>query len=472
MKRVSRLPITAGLLLVVMLSAAWPSRATADIATGLQWLQARDSATGVHRPDDLANAADTNAETYITAAALSSTADFPGTLAAARQSVTRRCSRWPASSTTVLRRPIGHRRPDRPARRTGADGGFPPLPGLQSEALTTAWALRALDRAGRGGQTEAARALGYLTAAQQADGGWLAAIGNTSHVVVSAEVARVLHDYRNRYVLTQPIGRVLAHLLQARLPNDTFGEVFETAYALEALVALGVDRVSLAPVAVALAGSQSADGSFQNDAFVTSIALRALWKFEQPVIDPQQAGITGRVLAADTGLFISGATLALTGVSTAALVSNDFGRHHSNTLTAGPYNARLTYAGMRPIEFQVNLVDGRTLDLGDLRMYQGDDGSNPASCAASSPRPKPARLVAGARVFIETPPMEVTTGTTAVTRSCRFLPAMSASASPQPDIRAGMARPTWSRGDPEFRPSCTRNPRQPVRRSAERSCTA
>ena len=412
MKRVSRLPITAGLLLVVMLSAAWPSRATADIATGLQWLQARDSATGVHRPDDLANAADTNAETYITAAALSSTADFPGTLAAARTE---------RDETLLSLARLIHNRIAQGQSATddltvllavqGADGGFPPLPGLQSEALTTAWALRALDRAGRGGQTEAARALGYLTAAQQADGGWLAAIGNTSHVVVSAEVARVLHDYRNRYVLTQPIGRVLAHLLQARLPNDTFGEVFETAYALEALVALGVDRVSLAPVAVALAGSQSADGSFQNDAFVTSIALRALWKFEQPVIDPQQAGITGRVLAADTGLFISGATLALTGVSTAALVSNDFGRLHSNTLTAGPYNARLTYAGMRPIEFQVNLVDGRTLDLGDLRMYQGDDGSNLGIVRGVITSAETGTPVAGARVFIETPPMEVTTGT-------------------------------------------------------------
>ncbi|MCB1571714.1 MAG: terpene cyclase/mutase family protein, partial [Xanthomonadales bacterium] len=117
----------------------------------------------------------------------------------------------------------------------GEDGGFPALPGLQSEPLTTAWVLLALDRAGRGGETEAARALGYLIASQQTDGGWLAAPANTSHVIPTARAAQVLYAFRNRFALTQPIARSLAFLQSARQPDNTFGEAFQTAVVLEAL---------------------------------------------------------------------------------------------------------------------------------------------------------------------------------------------------------------------------------------------
>lgn len=405
-----RMALPRFLSICAMLTACCAT-ARADLVSGMQWLQARDSVSGVHRSIDLANAADTNAEAFITAAALSSTSEFPGTAAVILDE--RDESLLSLARLVDNRIAQGSSAADDLAvllSAQSADGGFPAVPGLQSEPLTTAWALRALDRAGRGGQTEAARALGYLSSAQQADNGWLAAVGNASHVVVTAEVARVLHSYRNRFVLTQPIARALAFLQQARLPNDTFGESFETAYALEALISLGVERPGLAPVAAALASAQSSDGSFQNDAFVTSVALRALWKFEQPVIDPQRAGLVGRVFSADTNLLISGATLTLIGVGSATVISNDFGMLTSNTLTAGPYNARLTYPGMRPIEFQINLADGRTLDLGDLRMYQGEEGSNLGIVRGVITSASTGQPVSGARVFIQTPPMEVTTG--------------------------------------------------------------
>lgn len=397
----------------ILVLGIWTSNARADISRGLQWLQSRDGSSGVHRPSDLANAADTHGEAFTTVAALSRTTDFPATAARAAEE---------RDETLLSLGRLAHNRIvlglsaaadlEVLLGAQGGDGGFPPLPGLQSEPLTTAWGLRALDRAGRGGQTEAARALGYLLAAQQADGGWLAASGgNASHVVATAEIARVLYDYRNRFVLTQPIARATTHLLQARRPDNTFGEPFETAYALEALVGLGIDRANLAPIAVGLAGAQSPDGSFQDDAFVTSVALRALWRYEQPATSPGQATLTGRVFAAATNLLISGATLTLSGAGTATLTSNDFGRLYSNTLQPGAYSARLAYPGMRAIDFQVSLVSERTLDLGDLRMYQGEEGANLSIVRGVITSAETGAPVAAARVFIATPPMEVTTGT-------------------------------------------------------------
>ncbi len=383
----------------------------ADVAGGVQWLQARDSSTGVHRDSDLANAADTNAETYITVARLSESAGFPGTVSLAADE----------SDETLLslarlarnRLDLGQSAAaqlDALLAAQQADGGFPAVPGLQSEPLTTAWVLSALDRAGRGGQTEAARALGYVIDAQQPDGGWLAVSGNASHVVPTAQIVQVLQTYRNRFVLTQPIARALTFLQAAQQPSHTFGETFETAVVLNALVVLGVERASLEPVAAALAASQATDGSFENDAFVTALALRALWQFDQPVIEPQQAGLTGRVLSADTGLPIGGATLSLSGVATATLISDDFGHLQSSTLLAGAYTASLSYQGMHTIDFQVSLANGRILDLGDLRMYQGSGGANLALVRGRITDAESGTPLAGAHIQIEQPPLQVTSG--------------------------------------------------------------
>ena len=385
--------------------------AHADVTSGMEWLRGRESPAGVHRIEDLAGAADTNAEAYTTIARLSRSADFPATVGLAREQ---------RDETLLSLARLAHNRIDlgqsaadqfdELLAEQGEDGGFPALPGLQSEPLTTAWVLLALDRAGRGGETEAARALGYLIASQQTDGGWLAAPANTSHVIPTARAAQVLYAFRNRFALTQPIARSLAFLQSARQPDNTFGEAFQTAVVLEALVDLGVDRATLAPIATALSMAQSTDGSFEGDAYVTALALRALWLFEQPVVEPMQAGLTGRVLSADTGLPISGATLALGGTAVATLTSNDSGHLQSASLIAGSYLATLSYPGMHSIEFELSLADGRILDLGDLRMYQGDAGANLAIVRGRITRAADGAPIPGASILIEQPPIQVSSG--------------------------------------------------------------
>lgn len=385
--------------------------AAADIAAGVDWLKAREGAAGVHRASDLANAADTNAEAYITLAALSRSADFPQLSAL----VQNERDETLLSLARLARNRIalgqsGATQLDAVLVQQQTDGGIPPVARAQGEPLTTAVALGALDRAGRAGGTEASRALGYLLAQQQTDGGWLSAAGNRSSVFATAQVARVLADYRNRYDLTAPIGRATAFLVNAR-SNNYYGSAFETGFALDTLVVLRADRASLAPVAAALAAAQAADGSFDGDAYVTAIALRALWQYEQPVIDPQAAALTGRVLAADTDLPINGATLTLTGAAPATLVTNDLGRLQSSTLTAGSYSASLAFAGMRTVEFQMTLANARTLDLGDIRMYRDTSPSGDfALIRGVVTSARDGAPIAGASVRLETPPNQSTTG--------------------------------------------------------------
>lgn len=384
--------------------------ARADVAAGVAWLDGREISTGVHRPQDLADAADTNAEAWITVARLGASPDFPqlssavqsgddSTLAAKARRAFIRIEQGLAANDLL----------DELRAEQLADGGFPARPGYQSEVLTTTWVLTALQRAGLGSSTPAGNAVGYLIAAQQSDGGFLSTAGNLSSVFVSAHVARVYSDYRNLFQLQVPMDRLKSYLEAAQRPDLSFGDAFETAFAIEGLLALDVGRPSLGAAASALAALQLANGSFGNDAYITAIATRALWLQQQPDLPPAGAGLTARVLAADSELPITGAQLTLTGVENATLLSDSAGLLRSTSLTAGSYSAILSFPGMQDIALSITVLSGRTLDLGDLRMVQGGSAQHAlvrgTITAVGSGLP-----IAGATIALASPAMQASAG--------------------------------------------------------------
>jgi hypothetical protein len=396
-------------LLLFLLTALVATGAYANIQAAVQWLDGRELPTGVHRDTDLANAADSNAEAWITVSQLSRSSSFPELMTVTRTQRDQTLSSL--ARLAQVRLDQGQSAAAEMAEVLAAqqpDGGFPSRVGFQSEALTTAWALLALDRNGQGASTAAARAVGYLINSQQPDGGFLAANGNASAVFPSAFVARALVVYRNRFDLQSALNRLSAFLLAARTPSNTIGETFETGLALEALLALRAQRTLLAPVAAALSAQQLANGSFANDAYVTAIAVRALFAFEQPEPNPTLATVVGRVLSADTDLPITGAELVLTGASSATLVSNNEGRLRSNTLPGGAYQATLRFTGMRSVEFAFTLVNARVLDFGDLRMVQGSSPSGNFGLIRGLVRSSQGGApIAGAAISLATPPTQV-----------------------------------------------------------------
>lgn len=401
--------LTLRCLLAAMLLFGGVARA--DVASGVAWLQGRDSATGVHRDSDLALAAETNGEAWLTAVRLDEAAQFSQ-----------------LRSTAIVDAGDGHADLARLAyirvdqgqtaspqltdllAAQQADGGIAPLPGFQSEALTSALTLRALDRAGRGGETAAARILGYLITAQQTDGGWLSASPNQSTVFASAQVAQILAAFRTRFELTTVLARASLYLNNARGAANAYASIFETALAVDALITLRVDRPTIEPVIVALAAAQQANGSFDNDAYVTALALRALFAANQPVVPPTRAALIGRVLAADTELPISGAQLTLSGTANVVLNSNDTGQLRATDLMGGAYSAVVSYPGMRSVEFALTLVENRTLDLGDIRMFQGTGPVGNFGLVRGVVRSaENQQPIAGAVVRIESPANQVTT---------------------------------------------------------------
>ncbi len=397
------------LLCLLLILIGLPCAARADVEQGVDWLLDRETPAGVHRDSDMVNALDGNAEAWLTAFSLGQTARLVhlaqaagtaadgGVLDGARRALIllQQGRSADADLNTLL-----------PAQQR--DGGYPTHAGGSSDALATAYMLRALDRAGRGGQTPAQRALGFLIASQRGDGGWPGVPGADSSIWVSAQVSLALQAFATRFDLRLVLDRARNYLLAGPDPDGGFAEQFDAALSIEALVALGVERSRFASSVAWLQARQQGNGSFSDDAYLTALALRALYAYEQPFVDPDLAGLRGIVLSADTEQPITGATLSLSGAASATITSNNRGELNANNLVGGSYQAQLSFPGMRTVSFEFSVAGGRIVDLGTLRMSQGGGPGNLFGVVRGRVVDAGTGLpIAGARLRLESPANEV-----------------------------------------------------------------
>jgi citrate lyase gamma subunit len=396
-------------LITMIVALALSSVAFASIDSGISWLQSRQNATdGVHRGPDIANRVDTNQEALITLQRLSRTGNFAATVQRAVSD--RNPNLYSLARLARLRVEQGQSAAEQLTEllaAQNADGGFPAVAGQQSEALTTAYVAFALARSGQITGTPLARAVGYLQTTQRPDGGWLSTFANLSSVYATSEVVMALQLIKAQIDVSTASGRAKTFLLSRRGADQSFGETFETALALDALLALATPRADLQTSLALLRTAQSSDGSFANDAYVTAVALRTLWQFDQPELPPSNSGLRARVLSAATELPIEGATLALTGAANTSLSSNNQGRIQSDNVAPGQYQARLSFAGMRELTFELTVQAGRILELGDLRLVQGNTPQDNLSVIRGSVRNTTGSPISGAEVRIAGGPVAV-----------------------------------------------------------------
>lgn len=361
-------------LLVALLSV--PPSAAADIEAGVNWLGQRDSGDGLHRESDLVGPAMGNTEAWFTVQRLGATSRVPSLASAASSGETTSTILAARRAMAALDQGINvSDRVDALLRlQDPSVGGFPSHSGYASDPLSTATVLALLDRVGRGGQTPAQRAITYLTSTQRADGGWAAVQGGDSQAWTTAQIAPVLLAFETRFALDVVLSRTRGYLLGRIDASGSAGSLHATALVLEALLQLRADRAALQASASLIDAAQSADGSFSNELYQTAVALRALHAWAQPPVDPQRATLRGRVIAADTSLPITGASFVLQGAANATLVSDNRGELNASNLEGGSYTARLSYPGMQALEFNLTLVAGRSLDMGDLRLFQAGGG--------------------------------------------------------------------------------------------------
>ena len=248
--------------------------------------------------------------------------------------------------------------------RQNEDGGFGSVPGYPSAILDTAFALEAMAAGGvsLGNVTSAGPAVGYLSSAQQADGGWADGEGIPS-LYLSALAANALYRYRGVYELSSPLSHAAEYLLAHADANGAIGEDFETAPALWLIKRVVADATSGQAVRDYLQNAQQADGSWGGDVYTTALVLRALQATAPG--ETVFGTLHGIVLDALNGLPLVGVAVTLDGAYNADMETGADGGFAFEYLSAGEYTLSVEGLSVSAI-----LTQGQTLDLGELRVFQ------------------------------------------------------------------------------------------------------
>ena len=348
----------------------------ARAATGLDWLATQQNADGSfgNTPASLATVPQTTAEVLTAYQMLGATnqAPFAPALSALNTDTSTNTedlarlieinAAQGASVDALVTELLANQNPS-----TGAFGDSATDAG---DILDTAYALEALWVAGQKTTTPALHALDFTLSAQQSDGGFGDAT-NGSSVFVTALTTHALWQYRHVYPdAAAAIGRAQQYLLAQRDASGLWKESFDTALALIALAPSLPNISSLTTSIASLKAGQASDGSWDEDAYTTALALRAIDLVSLPQPNPDYATLSGSVIDAQTGLPLAGVSATLTGSTSATLVTGSDGRFVFTGLQAGSYGVALSLTDYAPLSVTTAVTYGQTLDLGTLPLIK------------------------------------------------------------------------------------------------------
>jgi hypothetical protein len=261
--------------------------------------------------------------------------------------------------------------------RLNDNGGLGDLKDYHSTVIDTAWALEAIARTALAdtGSDALFNAINFLKQQQHDNGGW-ASNGREPSVTTTAIVMHALWHYRDKVSniptlnVVPALDKAQQYLLAQRNNNGLWGETFESALALIAILPRlsNLDEVSASLEALRVAQNQN--GSWNNDIYSTALALRALKTAESPEPNPDLGQMAAVVIDGQTGLALSGVTVQLTGTTTANQLTNSAGEFQFSGLPAGNYNIQLSTEGETRLTAETQVNRGQQVNLGELRLFQ------------------------------------------------------------------------------------------------------
>ncbi|MDF1613695.1 carboxypeptidase regulatory-like domain-containing protein [Desulfurivibrio dismutans] len=257
------------------------------------------------------------------------------------------------------------------ARYQNPDGGFSSRPGWGSSLLDTIEALEALSVAGMREAAVVQPALNYLLQRQHADGSFSITPSSPSSVYLTSRTLLVLQSQLFDYNLSGPLQGGADFLLQQHQAGILWGEPWESAQALLALIPAVTDATRYDDSVAALRERQNASGSWDGSVYATALGLRAIYLAEQreaPVVEPETGSITGRVQDAATGLPLAGGRVTLPDTDFEALI-RDNGGFELGELPPGEHTVEFGYAGYDSVFRQVRVEAGRHLDMGIVLLH-------------------------------------------------------------------------------------------------------
>ncbi|HID32822.1 MAG TPA: hypothetical protein EYP24_05540, partial [bacterium (Candidatus Stahlbacteria)] len=182
------------------------------------------------------------------------------------------------------------------------DGGFGFKKNYRSSILETALALRAI-----GYCPEGSSAVAYLLKYQGTNGGWGFSEPDQERIYTTVQVLLALKPYEDDSLVKPQIQLGLNFLLSNQNPDSGFGiegsTIYETGLAWEVLREYNVGKEARDKAYGYLARRQLPNGSWDDDPYLTAIALRAIGLGRLPdlVIDPDHLNISkDRIFELDT----------------------------------------------------------------------------------------------------------------------------------------------------------------------------
>jgi len=258
------------------------------------------------------------------------------------------------------------------ARFDARSGGFSGFKDHQPSVQATAFALEALAVSGHGSNPSVNGAISYIVGLQSGNGSW-----SEGSLYETALSLTALSYYRANGNLEAAIIAAQSYLFSRVLNDGTWGETFVSATVISALLRVVEDASVLTDATTALLAAQHANGSWENDTYVTALAERALFAYNarQSVITGNSGALSGFVRREVTGESISEAVVSLLGVPGIKLTTNSEGYFRFPSLLAGRYTVFAEAGGFASGSVVVDVVASKLTPAQDIVLaYANNSG--------------------------------------------------------------------------------------------------
>ncbi|NOR69744.1 MAG: hypothetical protein GQ532_08660, partial [Methylomarinum sp.] len=211
---------------------------------------------------------------------------------------------------------------------------------------------------------------------QKTEGGWTNG-QNISQSYLTALCIQVLAPYANGFPSVQSaITLGQTYLYAKRTVDGLWGEDFQTASAILALIATGADQASLQASVTALTARQASDGSWQQDVYSTALALKALHRFQQRAggVNTSASGtVIGAVVLSGTGEPVIGAKVSSLTQPGLYVFSGADGTFRLTGLASGSQTLRVSKDGYSGTSSVAPVYINQQSDVGTIALALNTD---------------------------------------------------------------------------------------------------
>ena len=247
----------------------------------------------------------------------------------------------------------------------GLDGEY------SNDISDTALALLALKSANYTDQTVISNAINYLLSNQNTDGGFGFYQGNISNVYMTAIVLHTLQQFPQTTSIATSINKATSYLIAHQNADGGFGSsgstIYEASLAYIALVGVITDNTVLGNAINYLTSNQSSDGSWNQDAYSSALALRALYLSENKPTPPPVSTtgtLTGRVVDSATNQPLGSVTVTLMSNPAINTLTDAAGSFNLANIPAGSQQISLSLSGYATSTVTTNITAGAVIDIG------------------------------------------------------------------------------------------------------------